>query len=645
MRRPVSFPVRPSQVLARPRSALAIALRGRHLLLLDVAAIVVSFLLSLALRFDVPSPLFTEYLERFAWVLPILLLVRVGVFIRVGIYQRVWRYASIGELEAIVVAVVLSSAVAYALVYLAGAVWPRLAGFPRSIPFIDTLLLLAFIGGMRFSLLLFRIGRQGAGLTDGASRTLVVGAGSAGVNVAKQILSDGGLGLALVGFVDDTEAPGRRLLGLPVLGTLSDLQPLMRKHAIGTVLFALPTVDGATLRRLVRVAEREGARSLTVPSLSEVLAGQVTSALREVQVDDLLRRAPAKIDLESIRESFTGKTVLITGAGGSIGSELARQIVRYEPSRLYLLGRGENSVYDIQEALERFADTTELHPVILDVRDGDELSRLVRATSPDVVFHAAAHKHVPLMERYPEQAIATNVFGTLNLLAACEAAHVPSFVFVSTDKAVRPANVMGATKRVGELMVREAARRTGQRFVAVRFGNVLSSRGSVLPRFRRQLAEGGPLTVTHPEVRRYFMTLSEAVQLILQAAVLGRGGEIFVLDMGEPVRIEDLARDLIELHGMIPGKDVQIAYTGIRPGEKLSEELFLPDERPTRTRHESIWVAESDVAAAVDPATLEELRVAARSEDGVHMRATLRLLVPEYQLPAPLGADTLAKHP
>jgi len=389
----------------------------------------------------------------------------------------------------------------------------------------------------------------------------------------------------------------------------------------------MPSADGPTLRRLVRIAEREGARTLTVPSISEVVTGQVTSALREIRVDDLLRRAPAKVDLEAVRASLRGKIVMITGAGGSIGSELARQIARFEPARLYLLGRGENSIYDVMESLHGL--DTMVVPIILDVRERIAVERAVRDAGPDVVFHAAAHKHVHFMEQYPQQAVGTNAIGTLNLLRACELAGVPVFVFVSTDKAVRPTSVMGATKRIGELLVRDCAQRTGRRYVVVRFGNVLSSRGSVLPRFRRQLAEGGPITVTHPEVVRYFMTLSEAVLLILQASVLGSGGETFVLDMGQPVRIDDLARDLIEMNGLIPGKDVQITYTGLQAGEKMTEELFFPDERPSRTEHASIWMAhgaiESPVAAA---SALDDIVTA---PDAGHARRALMELLPEYR--------------
>lgn len=618
------------------RSALAVALRGRHLLAFDVVAIAVSYLVALMLRFEPPSALFDEYLTRFAFVLPLLVLMRVIAFIALGLYQRVWRYASVAEIQAILAAVLASSLGAYGIVYLGGSLGIAPTGLPRSIPVIDSLVLIALIGGMRFSFLAFRLGRQGTGA--GGMRTLIVGAGSAGVGVARQVRNDPSLGLQLVGFVDDEETRGHRLLGIPVLGPLDDLGSLIRQRGIGRVLFALPGADGPTLRQLVRVAEREGARSLTVPSISEVVSGQVSSALREVQVDDLLRRSPARIDLESVSGLFRRKSVLITGAGGSIGTELSRQIARHEPATMYLLGKGEGSIYEVLEQLRPFETMTRLEPVILDVRDGDGLMRLFRSARPDVVFHAAAHKHVYFMERQPEEAVRTNVFGTANVLRAAEATDVGSFVYVSTDKAVQPTNAMGATKRVGELLVRDAAARTRRPYVVVRFGNVLSSRGSVLPRFRRQLAEGGPITVTHPQARRYFMTINEAVQLILQAAALGRSGETFVLEMGEPVLIEDLARDLIQLHGLTPGKDIQITYTGLLPGEKIDEALFLPRERPRRSAHESLWYAEAG-SGSLSERDLLELEDAVRTGEAALVIAALQRLVPEYR-PSPRDAGT-----
>lgn len=613
----------------------SIGLRGRHLLLLDVVAVSLSYVGSFALRFDAPSALFSDYLSQFWWPLPLLLLARLTAFVALGLYQRVWRYASVAELQSIVVAVASSSIAAYSVVLAVGSVEPRFAGLPRSIPIIETLIATALIGGMRFSFLIVGLRRQGAGSAS-RSRALIVGAGSAGANVARQLLSDGSLGLVPVGFADDAERKGHRLLGLPVLGTIEELGPLIRQYAVGTVLFALPHLDGPTLRRLVRTAEREKARSLTVPSVSEVLTGQVRTAVREIQMDDLLRRAPARIDLESIRDSFEGRDILVTGAGGSIGGELSRQLLRYSPRRLVLLGRGENSIYEVLEALaaareEGVGERTELEPVILDVRDGQAVEALMRQVEPDVVFHAAAHKHVSFMERYPHEAVTNNVFGTQNVVDACEATGVGRFVFVSTDKAVSPTSVMGATKRVGEMIVQAAAERIGRPFVIVRFGNVLSSRGSVVPRFRRQLAKGGPLTVTHPNVRRYFMTLSEAVQLILQATILGQRGETFVLDMGPPVLIDELARDLIELHGLTPNRDVQIVYTGLGVGEKIDEELFFAHERPRKTIHDSIWVAAEEGAHPVIELAGLEAAVAGYGPEAVI--DVLRRIVPEY-LPA-----------
>lgn len=622
--------------LPRPRAYLDFALRGRHLLVLDSFLVVLSYVAALALRFDAPSALFERYLRDYLWVLPILVVVRLAGFVRLGLYQRVWRYASVAELQAIVLAVTATSVAAYAAVYVLGALDQRLGGLPRSIPPVDSLLLLALIGGARFAFLILRVGRQGGGAA-GVARALVVGAGGAGVTVVRQCQSERSLGLHVVGFVDDAESQGHRILGIPVLGRISELQSIIKRSGAGTVLFALPSADGPTLRRLVRLAERAGARSLTVPSLSEVVAGQVSSGLREVSVDDLLRRAPAKIDLEAVRGQLQGRSVLITGAGGSIGGELARQIVRYEPRELYLLGRGENSMYDVLEALRNVETSARLVPVIADIRDEAALLRTVERARPDAVFHAAAHKHVSFMEMYPAEAVATNVAGTLNVLNACDRHSVPRLVFVSSDKAVRPTSVMGATKRVGELVVRDAAHRLGRPYVVVRFGNVLSSRGSVLPRFQRQLAERGPITVTHPQARRYFMTMAEAVQLILQAFAMGKDGETFVLDMGEPVLIEDLARDLIELHGLVPGTDVQIVHTGLLPGEKLTEELFLPEERPERTAHEALWSAEDPRGTMLLADRVEHLiRVAATGQREAIIDA-LQNVVPEY-LPAAMVA-------
>ena len=407
-------------------------------------------------------------------------------------------------------------------------------------------------------------------------------------------------------------------------------------------------------------------RARIIPGMYELLSGSASiGQLRDVQIDDLLRREPVHTDTEQVAALIRGRRVLVTGAGGSIGSELCRQIVRYEPAELILLGHGENSVFDIHNEMKNGLkvegsrsnvqpagvhlplSTFHLQPVIADIRDAERLAAVFAAHRPEIVFHAAAHKHVPLMEGNAEDAVTNNVLGTRRLVEASVAAGVEHFVLVSTDKAVNPSSVMGATKRVAELIVQDAAHRTGRSFVAVRFGNVLGSRGSVVPFFQRQIAAGGPVTVTHPDVKRYFMTIPEAVQLVLQAAALGFGGEIFVLDMGAPVRIADLARDLIRLSGLEPGRDIEICYTGLRPGEKLFEELFGADEVYGQTRHEKIFVyrnghangaagastGSSSTALSVSPLAdqIEALLLAAQRGDAAEVRCRLSELVPEYQ--------------
>jgi FlaA1/EpsC-like NDP-sugar epimerase len=449
-----------------------------------------------------------------------------------------------------------------------------------------------------------------------------------------------------VGFLDDDpQKRDMRILGLPVLGDRRDLGDIVEQYAIDRVIIAIPSAPGQVIREIADLCEAAGVGVKIVPVLGELLDGTIDlRQLRDIQVEDLLRRAPVQIDAAAVGDLVRGKRILITGAGGSIGSELCRQIARHNPAELILLGHGENSIFEVhQELLELLAapkpggggtrPQPTITPIIADVRFADRLKALFLEHRPDVVFHAAAHKHVPLMEANPAEAITNNVLGTRNVLDAALAANTPRLVMISTDKAVNPTTIMGASKRVAELLVHRAARQAGRAFVAVRFGNVLGSRGSVLPIFKRQVAAGGPLTVTHPEMTRYFMTIPEAVQLVLQAAVLGRGGEVFVLDMGEPVKIVDLARDVIELSGLQLGRDIAIAFTGLRPGEKLYEELFDPDEHYGRTRHAKIFTA--DNADRFVPLHLDDavarLRAAAAAHDRAAIVAELRDLVPGFQ--------------
>lgn len=617
---------------ARLRAATAaIALRGRHLLVLDVAATALSFLLAFALRFDAPSALFDSYVRGFLWALPLLIVVRLAVFLWLRLYQQTWRYASVEELISVVGGVLVSSLAGYAAIYgLSALLGPQLV-FPRSVPVIEGVLAVAFAGAWRFAFRIFGVGRVGARAASGAERALVVGAGPAAIAVVRELRQRPDFGLQAVGALVDDLTVGQRFLGLEVLGPISDLARIIKDRSIEVVLLALPSASGRTLRQLVRTAETAGARCLTVPGVAEVVAGRVSlDRLREVDVEDLLRRSPARIDVSSVSQALEGARVLITGAGGSIGSELARQIVAFRPRELVLLGRGENSIFETMQSLEP-ADAGLIRPVILDIRERARLVTLFDAIRPDTVFHAAAHKHVFFMEQFPEEAIATNVIGTVNLLDAAVRSGVDRFVHISSDKAVNPTSVMGATKRVAELLVQEAAVRGRVRYANVRFGNVLSSRGSVVPIFKRQLERGGPLTVTHPDVERFFMTIPEAVQLVLQAAVLAHPGDTFVLDMGDPVKIVDLATDLIALHGM-GAEDVQIDFVGLKPGEKLHEELLFPFERTETTSHEAVLrVIRSAPAPERLDSSVAELGELIGAAHRSRILAQLQRIVPDYR--------------
>ena len=432
--------------------------------------------------------------------------------------------------------------------------------------------------------------------------------------------------------------------------TVTPFPEMVAAYKVRLVIIAMPTAPGKEIRDIVGICGEAGVQARIIPGMYELLGGSVSvNQLRDVQIEDLLRRAPVQIDAAQVATLVRGKRVLVTGAGGSIGSELCRQIARLDPAELVLLGHGENSIFDIHNELKgagsRAKDApstfdlepSTIHPVIADVRDADRLHAVLEQYRPEVVFHAAAHKHVPLMESNEVEAVTNNVLGTRNLVRAALQAGVTHFVLISTDKAVNPSSVMGATKRIAELIVQQAARQSGQGFVAVRFGNVLGSRGSVIPFFQKQIAAGGPVTVTHPEMRRYFMTIPEAVQLVLQAAALGHGGEVFVLDMGDPVYIKDLACDLIRLSGLEPDHDIDVVFTGLRPGEKLFEELFSDREAHTRTQHEKVFVSqngrghEADQASCLD-AAVDELIAAAQRGDADEVRRLFRTLVPEYRM-------------
>ena len=639
-------------------------LRNRYLLLGDLLLLPLAAYLSFALRLDGLS--LGVYAPTCLVFAVLVLVVGPVVLWAAGVYGRYWRYASVEEMLLLGGAMLVIAAVTSAVGFLVFPYFPGILALPRSTPFTFFLLGLSAVALPRYMMRLtarssYRDHVEGLGLgPDEPQPVLIMGAGDAGAMIVRELKSNPQLGLEPVGFLDDDLGKHDvRIHGVPVLGDRSAIHNIVRRYNVAQVIIAMPTAPGRTIREIVDICEEVGVRTRIIPGIYELLGGQVSvNQLRPVQIEDLLRREPVKTDTRQVAALVHGRRVLVTGAGGSIGSELCRQISRYGPAEVVLLGHGENSVFDICNELTwrverrrgrngegQQAGGVTYHPVIADVRDGDRIQAVFARHRPEIVFHAAAHKHVPLMESNVEDAITNNVLGTRCLVEASLTAEVSHFVFISTDKAVNPTSVMGASKRVAELIVQQAAETSRRRYVAVRFGNVLGSRGSVVPFFQKQIAAGGPVTVTHPDVRRYFMTVPEAVQLVLQAAAFGRGGEVFILDMGDPVRIVDLANDLIRLSGLEPGQDIEVVYTGLRPGEKLFEELFADQEAYTRTHHEKIFVcrngAKGTVPAGRDlTAGVEELLSAARRGDTAEARRLLAALVPGFpESPDPLAAE------
>jgi FlaA1/EpsC-like NDP-sugar epimerase len=572
---------------------LLLGLRNRHFFMLDVLALLFIPALALTLRLDRLDwwPRFGQALIFFTVVA---LVLKVPIFYRLGLYRRYWCFASINDLILALIGVGLSTAILTVVFVGTQASLSRYGlASPRTLPLLDGMLTCLAVGGFRFGLRgLYQWHRQCRGAIGGR-RVLVVGAGEAGTMVAREMQISPQLNMEPVAFVDDDPAKvGTHIQGLPVLGTCAQIPELVGRDQIQRIIVAIPSAPLRQQREIIAMCEQTGVATHSLPGVYELLAGYKTvSRLPQVDINLLLRREPVEIDQTQVAAYLAGATVLVTGAGGSIGSELCRQIARFDPAEVILLGHGENSIFEIGLDLRLSFPDLITPQVIVDVRDQQRINWAVEKYRPDVIFHAAAHKHLSFMETNVEEAITNNVLGTRNVLRAAEQYGVERLIFISTDKAVNPTSIMGATKRLAELLVVGAARRSGQAYMVVRFGNVLGSRGSVIPIFQRQIAAGGPLTITHPDMRRYFMTIPEAVQLVLQASELGQGGEIFVLDMGQPVRILDLATDLIKLSGLEPGRDIKIVYTGIRPGEKLNEELFLEEEDCRRTKCLKIFAA------------------------------------------------------
>jgi FlaA1/EpsC-like NDP-sugar epimerase len=564
--------------------------QSNKLFLADLVFVALGVLFSFILRLNLEQ-LFLDYIPAFLWMTLLALLIKPFIYARFGLYQRVWAYASIAEMKLIILSVSVASfslaIVLYALYY-----FRVFSPFALSLPVFDWLISLGAVGGLRFGLRLLAENRSSVEQVAGvkARKALLVGAGDAGALVARELQKNPQLGLVPVGYLDDApEKQGQQIHSIPVVGTLEDVATQAQRLKVDEIIMAIPSAPGNVLRRVADASRKAGLTFRTMPGIYELIGGKVSiNRLREVDITDLLRRQPTQIDRESVGKSLRGKKVLVTGAGGSIASELCRQVARWSPAQLILLGHGENSIFEILVELDSDYPDMDLQPVIADIRNQKRLTKIFMEFKPDIVFHTAAHKHVPLMEANIPEAVTNNVLGTKNIIEASTQAGIPRLVMISTDKAVQPSSVYGATKRIAEWLILDAGQATGKAYSVVRFGNVLGSRGSVVPLFKQQIAIGGPVTVTHPEMERYFMTIPEAVHLVLQASAFQESGQLYMLEMGEPVRILDLANDLIRLSGLEPGKDIQIEFSGLRPGEKLSEQLWEKGAEYKATAHPDI---------------------------------------------------------
>lgn len=604
--------------------------RNRYILLADLPLIAIAAFGAFALRFDL---LFLYRHPEFQVYLIAALVLKPVVYFPFGMYSRYWRYGTAQDLIAITLAVSAASLV-MALFVSVGLVTGHLLNFARPVLMIDWLLTLALAGGLRMSVRVIGDARAATNksIPSDQKNVLVVGAGEAGTLVVRELHKNPQLGLRPVAFLDDaTSKQNKQILGIPVRGPLTSLASVIRREAVDEVIIAMPAVSGAVVRAAVSACQRAGITARVVPGVFELLDGNVSiNRLRKVEIADLLRR-PQVVGRAYATPYLKGRTVLITGAGGSIGSELSRQVAFSEPRQVVLLGRGENSIFSIHTKLAEQYPALAIHPVIADVRDTARLHSIFARFRPEVVFHAAAHKHVPLMELNPEEAFTNNVQGTQNVLDAAEQAGSERLVLISTDKAVAPSSIMGASKRLAELLVIGAGTRSRRPYVVVRFGNVLGSRGSVVPTLQAQIERGGPVTVTHPDMKRFFMTIPEAVHLVLQAGGLGSAGDLFVLNMGEQLKIIDLAKDLIRLSGADPNT-IDLQITGIRPGEKLEEALWVVDATVEATENPDVFrVREHDVQAVPDIRPfVEDIVAAARTGEAERIQLALMLAVPSY---------------
>lgn len=596
--------------------------------IVDIILVNLSYIIAYYLRFNfkVPNNQFTIY-EQNAVIITFIYLL---IFFLFKLYKSLWSYASIDEFMLVIVACAISNllTIMYGII-----IKGRL---PFSISLIAGIIGIVFIGGFRMS---FRIYKRYMFIIDkneykNPKRIMVIGAGSAGTMLVKEMKQRKDLGYNPVALIDDDKYKmGKRIAGVEVKGSRDSIEKVCKEMHVDEILIAIACLDAANKKSIIDICKNTGCKVRIMPAICEIIDGQATlSKIRDISMEDLLGREPVKLDMEGISEYITGRKIMITGGGGSIGSELCRQIINFNPKEIVIVDNYENNEYELQQELKRKKIKVDIKFVIASVRDRNRLEQIFEKFKPELVFHAAAHKHVPLMEDNPGEAVKNNIFGTLNLAECADKYKIKKFVMISTDKAVNPTNIMGATKRVCEMIVQSMDKKSETQFVAVRFGNVLGSNGSVVPLFMKQIKEGGPLTVTHKEINRFFMTIPEAAQLVLQAGVFAKGGEIFVLDMESPVKIYDLACDLIRLSGLEPHKDIKIEFIGLRPGEKLYEEVLTEEEGLSQTPHNKIYIGKptfSDFDSLKEK--IEKMKQYIEKNDKEVIVKNIEELVPTYK--------------
>lgn len=614
--------------------------RAFILVLSDMIICAITPLFAFFLRFGLSEIAFQK-IALFWWYIPLFVGIRIGTFQNFGIYTFLWRYASMKELVSVVKAITLSSLLILTFLL----VTSKRHEFPASILLMDWAFNIITIGSTRIFVRLLKdsyrhsflqITKHGGANDSTPLNLLIIGAGDTAEMITRELLKSRKSKYNLVGFVDDnTNKIGQNIHQVPVLGTTKDIISLVTKYQIEEAIIAMPSANGHQIRTIVELCEQAGIQCKITPALYDIINGKVSvNQLREVRIEDLLGREVIHTDMTAISAYLSNKTVLVTGAGGSIGSELCRQILKFSPSRLLIVDHSENNVYHIDLELRNRYPKNPIIPLVADIKNKHRMTQIFTDFQPQIIFHAAAYKHVPLMEDNVSEAILNNIMGTKQLLDLADTFGVERCVLISTDKAVHPTNCMGATKRISEVLMQLKAKKSKTTFAAVRFGNVLGSEGSVVPLFKKQIAQGGPVTITHPDVTRFFMTIPEAVGLVIQAGAYAEveGGEIFVLDMGEPIKIVDLAKDMIHLSGLELGRDIEISYVGLRPGEKLYEELFYQKEGLKSTEHQKIFISEpSEYAPHKTVTAIEELIRLSQNESTETLRSHLLDLVTQLQ--------------